>query len=128
MTKRYYRPANRNHMRNPTNNLYAYALIIAALIMLYSVSSKACDEVYLKIGAGYKFQQTEYLQTQDGARHTLDHTSPISARIEIGVQKGKLSYGLSHHSNWLSGWPVNNDTEYTKTELYVDYRFTLWGM
>lgn len=128
MTKRYYRPANRNHMRKPNNVLYPMALILAAFAMLYAASTKACDEVYLKVGAGYQFLRTDSLITEDGSRHKLTHTSPISARIELGLQKGNLSYGIAHHSNWLSGWPVNNEPEFDKTEVFMDYKFTLWGM
>jgi hypothetical protein len=103
-------------------------LFVIASGLLESLDATACAEVYFKVGAGYQFLRTESLIMQDGSKQQLAHTSPISARIELGVQKGNLSYGIAHHSNWFAGWPVNNDPEFDKSEVFIDYKFTLWGM
>ena len=47
--------------------------------------------------------------------------SPISARAEAGIENGPWTYGVSHHSQYLVGWPLNDDMEYEKTEIFVDY-------
>lgn len=70
---------------------------------------------YVKIGAGYKVQEID-IKFKDGSA-----THPISARIEAGIKQGDWTYGVSHHSQWFTGKPFNDNMEYSKTELFVDY-------
>jgi hypothetical protein len=49
---------------------------------------------------------------------------PISARIEIGLEHGPWSYGYSHHSQFLTGWPIDSRLEYSKNEVFIDYKWT----
>ena len=77
--------------------------------------------IYFKIGAGYKFDEQEAMSTYSGE----EMNNPISARIELGMESGGFSYGLSHHSQWLTGVPIDNEWEYSKTEVFIDYKFTL---
>jgi hypothetical protein len=87
------------------------------LILIILCTGCSSTRNYVKVGAGYKFNETS-IDFYDGAS-----TSPISARIEAGQHNGAWSYGISHHSQWLRGWPVNNNTEYYKTELFIDYEW-----
>lgn len=97
---------------------YLILLMICSPVM-------ACDETYIKIGAGYKLDQTEYFTDNDtGERFNIDFNDPMSARIEVGIQKGNISYGVSHHSNWLTGFPFNDTEEVQKTEVFIDYKFS----
>jgi hypothetical protein len=96
--------------------------------------TKHLSKTYIKVGAGYKFKDS----IKSYSRETTDYSvygpvirtseyyksSPISARFEIGYQYNKnITFGISHHSQWFAGWPVNNDKEYSKTEIFIDYTF-----
>ena len=98
------------------NNLKT--LIVAATILMSTGCSTVKQYGYLKMGAGYKVDQTE-IHYRDGS---TDH--PISARFEAGIEKGSVTYGISHDSQWFTGWPLNDDMEFQKTEIFVDYKFT----
>ena len=52
---------------------------------------------------------------------------PITARFELGMECvwENVTCGISHHSQFLSGFPFNNNMEYQKTEVFVDYKFNL---
>lgn len=106
-------------------------LVILAAATLFSGAGQAADySYYVKIGAGYKFDEpTKEVRIIDGVRYegTRDYGSDLSSRIEIGIEKGSVTFGLSHHSQWLDGWPRNDSPEYYKTELFVDYKFTFGG-
>ena len=64
------------------NNLKT--LIVAATTLMTTGCSTMEQYGYLKIGAGYKVDQTE-IHYRDGS---TDH--PISARFEAGIEKGSL--------------------------------------
>jgi len=102
----------------------ATVMCILAIGLLASLDATACDEVYLKVGAGYKFVETDSW-TINGKDYKIDGWSPYSARIEVGKQSGSWSYGISHHSQYFKGWPVNDQKEYHKTEFFVDYKWSL---
>lgn len=86
-----------------------------------------CDEIYIKVGAGYKFEETDLLKDERTGR-TMDIISdPYSARIESGVDCGNVTWGIAHHSQWRTGAPFNDKGELSKTELFIDYKFS-WGI
>ena len=87
------------------------------MLIIITTLLPACANTYFKAGVGYKVQETEILYLEGNGNH------PISARFEYGIEKGNVSMGISHHSQWLVGFPFNNDGEYQKTELFVDYKF-----
>lgn len=94
-------------------------LTIIIAIMLVGCASNGEGQYdycvgYIAVGAAYKFDETPIY----GANF---EQSPISARIEAGNDCGTFCYGVSHHSNWFEGWPVNSADEYGKTEVFVDY-------
>lgn len=82
------------------------------------------DKTYINIGVGYKFQETVYYF---GGEKFDD---PVSARIEIGYRYNKnIRFGVSHHSQLLTVWPVNSDhSEPSKTEIFIDYTFTVGSL
>lgn len=88
------------------------------ILVIILVITGCTHTPYVKVGAGYKVSETE-LRFDDGS----SASSPISARIDIGMQKGNFTYGLSHHSQYFTGRPFNNDMEYQKTEVFVDYTY-----
>jgi len=99
--------------------------ILAIILMLASSTAMADYDYYVKIGAGYKIDQTEYTtDIESGRKVYLHFNDPISARIEVGIEHESISYGISHHSNWLTGYPFNNEGEFHKTEIFVDYKFS----
>lgn len=93
------------------------------LLCLLLLSGSASADFYLKVGAGYKLIETDHITMTTGEKVYFDTGGKISARIEIGDQRGRWSYGLSHHSQWLEGWPVNDSDESQKTEVFIDYTF-----
>lgn len=107
--------------------LFVFLIIWSIGSIFYSAGAKA-DEVYFKIGAGYKIEQTEYFYNRDTqSRFNIDFNDPLSARIELGIESGNITYGISHHSNWLTGYPFNDHGEVQKTEFFIDYKFS-WGI
>lgn len=96
------------------------------LLALISVPVYSCDDVYLKVGAGYKISQPDkFTNKESGQNFEIVFDDPLTARIEIGVERGNVSYGISHHSNWLTGFPFNDEQEIHKTEIFVDYKWSL---
>ena len=84
-------------------------------------------KTYITIGAGYKFQETNLKLNKDGVQSNWNE--PMSARIEVYYQYSKnVTFGISHHSQWLTGFPFNDDSEYSKTEIFIDYTFSLGGL
>ena len=86
------------------------------LIIILAISLTACATPYARVGIGYKIQDVDV--------HDLAN-DPVTARIEAGFERGNLTYGISHHSQYFTGWPFNDDKEYLKTEFFIDYKFTL---
>lgn len=92
------------------------------ILLLIPFQAVACDK-YLKIGVGYKFHEPGYTTIYSESVKLAYGANP-TARIELGCELGNLTYGVSHHSQWLDGAPFNNKSEYYKTELFVDYKVT----
>lgn len=109
------------------NLIKCFAVGIFTIIASNSAIAE-CDEIYFKVGAGYKFEQTKYFVSENtGQINKIKFNDPLSARIETGVDCGKWSYGISHHSQWRTGFPFNNENEIQKTEFFIDYKLS-WGI
>lgn len=103
-------------------------IVIATSILAAANSFGSCDEIYLKAGAGYKFdEQKEIRLERDNTKIYEIENSPYSARFEGGVECGNLTWGISHHSQWSTGAPFNKTGEYYKTEFFIDYKIS-WGI
>ncbi len=87
--------------------------------------NKFLSNTYITVGVGYKFHEPTITYSDDqNKKHVWD--DPYSARIEIGYHFNKYTkFGISHHSQWMTGFPVNDNKEYFKTEIFVDLTFTL---
>ncbi len=94
--------------------------IIFILVMVACGDSLAIEsDFFVKVGAGYKVDQQQAFEA-----------SPLSARIDAGfdnVLVDGLSMGVSHHSQWMTGFPFNEDKEVFKTEVFIDYTWR-WGL
>lgn len=125
----YYHPRTQRKPVKVVRPIIPALLSIAlAFILLAMVSSaKACEEVYLKVGAGYKIRSEMMLRHQGVRYHLEDESHPVSFRGELGCQSGRITYGVAKYSQWLQGWPVDNETETNRIEVFVDVKFTLWG-
>ena len=87
-------------------------------LLLLALLTVGCSHTpYVKVGTGYKIQETEFTNLQTGE----NVNDKVSARIEMGLEYGAITYGISHHSQWFSGAPFNNNMEYSKTEVFIDY-------
>lgn len=109
---------------NKQAKLALFSLVVSIISLVVAIKAKA--DIYIKIGSGYKLIETDHIVMTTGEKVYFNTGGKLSARIEIGKEHGRWSYGISHHSQWLSGFPINEDgNEYQKTELFVDYKWTL---
>lgn len=106
-------------------------LLLLILTLSSTVSSSEFDvdkylkKTYVTIGVGYKFQEPKLTYTDKNGEEYI-WNDPYSARFEIGYYYSKnVKFGISHHSQWATGFPFNDGKEYVKTELFIDYTFTL---
>lgn len=100
-------------------------IVLFVVLCTALVSMQAKADIYIKIGSGYKLIETEYLVLDDGSRMGIETGGKISARIEIGKESGNWSYGFAHQSQWFSGFPFDKDEETEKSEIFIDYKWTL---
>lgn len=96
-----------------------YSILCALFVSQFSMA----DTLYVKVGTGYKFDEQKYVRlNMDDSQIYEIQNSPYSARLEVGIESGALTYGISHHSQWETGFPFNETGEYYKTEVFIDYR------
>lgn len=96
-------------------------LPLTLIILLTTGCTSTSNTIgYCKVGTGYKFDEV-HVNWADGG-----DTARLSARFECGVEDGAISYGVAHHSQWETGRPFNDRDEYYKTEVFIDYKFTIW--
>ena len=86
-------------------------------------SHPVMDTAYLKIGVGYKFDEHTIYSRATGKKFD----DPISARIELGAECfiPELKCGIAHHSQWGTGWPIDDVVEPFKNEVFFDYELKL---
>lgn len=103
---------------------------LPVLFLALLLVSCANTSYYISVGAGLKFQETNI----DWERHgKVSSNVPISARIEVGAErevpcvmmgvKCSVKTGVSHHSQWFAGRPFNDKGEYSKSEVFADYKW-----
>lgn len=108
--------------------------LLITTISAFVISGCAGQVPYIKVGAGYKIDETKeaYHYKERTIYHDELATNKIgfvegnkdpSARLEVGLEDGGWSYGISHHSNWLQGKPFDSAGEYQKTEFFIDYTY-----
>jgi len=102
-------------------------LCFLTLTVLALNSSASCDTAFAKVGAGYKFRESTMLVLDGVEYDTTDYNSPYSARVEVGIDCENISFGVAHHSQWADGYPFNDNAEYAKTEIFIDYKFE-WSL
>jgi hypothetical protein len=95
-------------------------ILITGLSLLMGCASTGTP--YVKVGAGYKIHESEVKWKVPSS--ISEEAYKVSGRAEVGIETDSISYGISHHSQIFAGAPFNSDQEYTKTELFVDYKFT----
>lgn len=102
------------------------ALILALIFVSFNVFAN-CDKIYFKVGAGYKLdERKQFIIINRDTRQPVNfYSTPArdSARFELAVDCTNLTYGISHHSQWSTGWPFNKVGEPYKTEVFIDYKF-----
>ncbi|GAB3021538.1 hypothetical protein [Bowmanella dokdonensis] len=94
-------------------------LLVLSLLLGPLTGCAITDNTYVKVGAGYKFNESDITWEDEAATH------PVSTRLELGKRLGNWRYGLMHRSQWFTGWPVNSDVEYSVNEVFIDYTFEL---
>jgi hypothetical protein len=110
--------------------VYYACILILVLLFLSNVVSAKCESIYFKAGAGYKFHEMDsivFYDTEGKPLQTVKFDSePISARFELAADCDRVVFGVSHHSQYASGWPANEKGEYFKTEIFIDIKFDVW--
>jgi len=98
------------------------SIIVLAALTTFTAHANMADDIYFKVGIAYKVGETDlYFK---GKRFN----EPLAARLELGVDNciiKRLTCGVAHYSQWLTGWPVNNDKEYNVNHIFIDYKITL---
>jgi len=93
--------------------LFAASVIPACLLT-------SCAAPTYSVGVGYKVQELELTYNKERINH------PVTARLKMYWEyEEKLVYGVEHHSQWLTGQPFNDKKEYSKTEVFIDWKFKL---
>lgn len=115
--------------RRENKGLVLLMVVVSMILLVIAEESAAdCDEIYIKAGAGYKFDEQKEIRLQrDNGKVYEIANSPYSARFEGGFECGNLTMGVAHHSQWATGAPFNDAGEYYKTEFFIDYKFS-WGI
>ena len=101
-------------------------IFVGGVLSVLSAQSLACEQLYARVGAGYKLDE-ENKFIINGKTYIRRDTDPISARFELGCRRGRWTVGLSHDSQWGTGWPVNDSGEPYKTEVFIDYEWS-WDL
>ena len=120
---------NKNPLKSMVIVVMLYTLIGAALLRPAKASEfdvkSFLSKTYVTVGIAHKVQETELTHfTSDGGQYSMN--DPTTARLEIGYQYSEnLTFGISHHSQYFSNAPFNNREEYSKTEIFIDYKFYL---
>ena len=94
---------------------------LTTVMLAVSLNAQAAEfeGVYGYVGAGYKVDEHTWNDQPFGRNPT--------ARFGIYGKWGKVKAGIDHHSQWRDGWPTdNNNVEYHKTELFVDFEICLF--
>lgn len=127
---------NANHVSSleieaaPTSDnkkiLVVTILFLIACALLDCATAHASGYMpYVEVGVGYKFSETRYFDDRrDGSKFYIEFDDPLAARIEIYWEHSNLRFGVGHYSNWLTGWPFNDQGEIQNTQLFIGYR---WG-
>ncbi len=103
-----------------------HALAAGALsLTLYGCANTSLPELppmepYIEVGTGYKIIEPK--AGSDEWQKFLDNCK-VSAHLELGVEQGPVSYGLGHFSQLFCGAPFNDQSEYSKTEVFVRYKY-----
>lgn len=108
---------------NKQAKLALFSLVISIISLVVAINAKA--DIYIKIGSGYKLIETDHIVRTTGEKVYFNTGGKLSARIEIGKEHGRWSYGISHHSQWLQGFPFDDKGELQKSEIFIDYKWTL---
>jgi hypothetical protein len=97
-----------------------HLLLLAFLLPSIASASDWKDKTVIVVGAGWKFHEDK---TYHNGKLIED---PLSARISIEYKYSeRIKFGVSHHSQWLTGFPANSDKEVFKTELFIDFTFSV---
>ncbi len=98
--------------------------VVSLIFIVAFVALSGCSTTpYVKVGAGYKFDEPTMYWTNHDTGVVNKQDDPISARLEVGLEDGNWTYGVSHHSQWATGYPFNNEGEHYKTEVFIDYTY-----
>ena len=107
------------------NKIRVSLILLVLMTTCASVSAHSFDidkflnKTTVYVGASYKFQE----QYDSMKKNT---SSPIGARFGITYNySDTVSFGIDHHSQWLSGFPFGGKDIYSKTEVFIDIKFTL---
>ena len=79
-------------------------------------------DLYGRVAIGYKIQEPDHVVYNDQELN-VSFGGPVSGFFELGYEKGPFSLGLKHDSQPFVGFPVDDDEEYYKTEVFASVKF-----
>lgn len=82
---------------------------------------------HFKTGLGYKIHYQNYVNLNNKKHYYTDDSfqDKLSARFGLSRDFNNIEIGVWHHSQWFRGAPFSSGWEYHKTELFIDYKWTL---
>jgi len=96
-------------------------LIIVSMLFLGTHAAHADDGPFVEVGVGYAFD-TPWTNVMSDTPAAWKGSNPI-ALLAVGYQHKDWEFSYQHISNWLSGFPLNNDEETGLDMVTITYRF-----
>lgn len=79
---------------------------------------------YIYIGTALKINEPDTFDI-NGIKVEMDFGSKMAAVFEAGFESDSgWKFGYSHHSQWTSGPPFNNENEYYKDSIFIGKKWT----
>lgn len=87
------------------------------------------DNVHVRIGVAKKLHETRVYVDHVLVEDALTARLALFYRFNDVLFKGdSLDLGADHHSQYSENAPFNDRGEYAKTEIFVDYTFSLGSL
>ena len=104
-------------------------ITVFTALSLAACTTSPCSNIYGKVGAGFNFENQQKMRLRStGKVYKAEKGSPITARFEVGAECWKhTTVGFTHNSQWLDGWPLNDNPEPSRTEFFYDRKFIFLG-
>lgn len=99
------------------------ALLTFFMWCLFHSDDANADNWYAEVGAGYAFDTPWGTSMNDKLHYDWKGSNPV-ARLAVGREfDNGWTVAYEHTSNWLSGFPINDDHETGLDQVIVTYKW-----